>query len=56
LLDCDDDPEKVRLRHRHPFEQARAGLAKRHADRLGFNDGQELALERLRRIGCDDLD
>jgi hypothetical protein len=38
LLDRDHDAEEVRLRHRHPFEQPRTGLAERHADRLGFDD------------------
>src|SRR5450755_2762088 len=56
LLDCDHDPEEIRLRQRHPFEQPRAGIAERHADRLGFYDGEKLALQRLWRIGGDDLD
>ncbi len=56
LLDRDHDAEEVRFRHRHPLVEPRAGLAERHADGLGLDDGAELALQRLRRVGGDHLD
>ena len=50
-----DDAEEIRLRHRHVLVELAAGLAQRHADRLGFDDGAEFGLHRLRRLGRDHL-
>ena len=47
LLDGDDDREEAHLRHRHALKSRRAGLAQRPAERLGFDDGAELRLDRL---------
>jgi hypothetical protein len=54
LLDRDDDAEEVRFRERDTLVELRAGLADRHADRLGVDNCAELALERLGRVGRDD--
>ncbi|MGY4412655.1 hypothetical protein ACVWW4_004391 [Bradyrhizobium sp. LB7.1] len=48
--------EEVGLGQRHAIVEPRAGLAERHADRLGLDDGQKLAAQRLGRVGGDDLD
>ena len=56
MLDRHDYAEEICLRHRHPLVEAGAGVAKRHADRLGFDDRVEFAAEWFGRFGGDYLD